>query len=269
MKIIPLHPDSQIEEIKESKQIERNQKNRIIKIYPMKNLLITIAALAMTFALHSQSVYTLNGKLGIGKLPTEKLDVDGNAIIRGDLFVLGNTTLQLSTVVGQNLYLPNLSPITSGDIIVRGGDGKIRTMNPKSFHSLIQPTHTACNTSLDSYWKQKPGVLYTLCEETNVGIGTTTPQHRLDVDGDAYVTDNVVIGSSSDNNGYKFAINTSSSGIYLNQNTSSLKNSITLKNNSEDRFKVFSNGVISSQLGSDAWNALEIKNSQGVKTSLG
>ncbi len=263
MKIIPLHPDSQIEEIKESKQIERNQKNRIIKIYPMKNLLITITALAMTFALHSQSVYTLNGKLGIGKLPTEKLDVDGNAIIRGDLFVLGNTTLQLSTVVGQNLYLPNLSPITSGDIIVRGGDGKIRTMNPKSFHSLIQPTHTACNSSLNSYWKQQPGILYTVCDETKVGIGTSTPQHRLDVDGDGHFTSNIVVGNSPEDNGYKLAINTSSSGIYVNQNTTDVKNSITVKNNSEDRFKVFSNGVVSTQLGSDAWNALEIKDAQG------
>ncbi len=186
----------------------------------MKSLTIVVMALAMTFTLFSQdTVYTLNGKLGLGTTPEEKLDVDGNTKLRGDLYVLGNTSVQGSTVVGQNLYLPNLSGANTGDIIVRGADGIIRTMHPKSFHNLIQPTHTACNTSLNSYWKQQPGILYSLCEETKVGIGTSTPQHRLDVDGDAHFTSNIVVGASSEDNGYKLAINTSSSGIYINQNT--------------------------------------------------
>ncbi len=172
----------------------------------MKNLLITLVAFAMSCTLYSQTVYTLNGKLGVGRVPEAKLDVDGDAIIRGDLFALGNTTLQLSTVVGQDLYLPNLSPITSGDIIVRGGDGKIRTMNPKSFHSLIQPTHADCASNLDSYWKYESGKIYSRCiSGTDVGIGTSNPQYRLDVVGDMGISTDLTIGEgiTAANNNFK------------------------------------------------------------------
>ncbi len=170
----------------------------------MKNLFITIVAVAMSVSLYSQSVYTLNGKLGIGKLPEEKLDVDGNAIIRGDLFVLGNSSVQAGSVVGQNLYLPNLTPISAGDIIVRDGEGKIRVINPKSFHSMIQPTHADCASGFDSYWKYEPGKIYSRCiDGTDVGIGTSSPQYRLDVVGDMGISTDLTIGESivaADNN---------------------------------------------------------------------
>ncbi len=163
----------------------------------MKNVLLTIAALALTMTLYSQTVYTLNGKLGLGRVPETKLDVDGDATIRGDLYVLGNSTLQAGTVVGQALYLPNLSGTSSGDIILRGGDGKIRTINPKSFHSMIQPTHADCAPGLDSYWKYESGKIYSRCiSGTDVGIGTSSPQYRLDVVGDMGISTDLTIGES-------------------------------------------------------------------------
>ncbi len=230
----------------------------------MKTSSMLLIAFAMAFSLHSQTVYTLDGKLGLGTVPEKRLDVDGDSKLRGDVYILGDNSIQGSAVVGQNLYLPNLSSVASGDIIVRGADGRIRIINPKLFHNLIQPTHTACDPALDSYWKYTPGKIYSMCENgTNVGIGTTAPQHRLDVDGDAHFSSNIVVGNSSADNGYKLSINGSSSAILVDQTTSGVKNSITVKNNGEERFKVFSNGVISSQLGSDAWNALEIKDAQG------
>ncbi len=170
----------------------------------MKSLLITIVAIAMSLSLYSQTVYTLNGKLGLGRVPETKLDVDGDATIRGDLYVLGNSTLQAGTVVGQALYLPNLSGTSSGDIILRGGDGKIRTINPKSFHSMIQPTHADCSSGFDSYWKYEEGKIYSRCiSGTDVGIGTSNPQHRLDVVGDMGISTDLTIGESivaADNN---------------------------------------------------------------------
>ncbi len=198
MKIIPLYPNSQIKETREFKQNSKNQKHTNYIFNPMKSLLITIVALALTFTLYSQdgSVYTLNGKLGLGLVPEKKLDVDGDAKLRGDVYILGDNSIQGSVVVGQSLYLPNISNATSGDIVVRGTNGIVSYIEKDRLYKYLQPTHADCAPGLDSYWKYEEGKIYSRCiSGTDVGIGTSNPQHRLDVVGDMGVSTDLTVGA--------------------------------------------------------------------------
>lgn len=119
---------------------------------------------------------TVNGNVGIGTTsPAEKLDVAGNIKTTGQIQVTpatGYGTIEIGGPSGGFIDLKGPSTDDYDLRIISGGSG-------------------------GSFWTGGYGHVMTLNSSGNVGIGTTTPATKLDVNGDTIVRGNVGINGAT------------------------------------------------------------------------
>src|SRR6056300_789743 len=190
-------------------------------------------------------------RVGIGKTnPDATLDVDGNAIIRGDLSVLGTTT----TIDTENLRVQdpiielgkdNAGTGDLGLIMTRpSGSSNVAVIFDENTDTLeigytdndasatdITMVSTPLSVNINGDLSITSNV-----HAANVGIGTSTPEATLHVEGNAYVSSNLAVSGSKftyDNTNTTVFTGTATAAAneigYLDMSTSSDSNNIHVK----------------------------------------
>ena len=127
------------------------------------------------------SVDRISGNVGIGTAsPSNTLDVNGGAEINGETYIRSASNVGLR--------------IQTTDQGIGGADGLRVGLN--ATHAFVwqyenKPLAFATNG----------GQRMTISAAGNVGIGTTSPAHKLQVEGDGRVTDRLIVGSTSEDYG--------------------------------------------------------------------
>jgi len=140
--------------------------------------------------IQSNSAYQFNtilnhdnsGNVGIGTLdPEQKLDVNGNSILRGDVLLPNLSGSQFDASTDKFIF-------TDENGVMKGG----------SFDALNQANYQVkeCSQNLidNPYWMNGPSKLFIHCPEVFVGIGTLDPLHKLDVRGNIYFSGAMGLG---------------------------------------------------------------------------
>ena len=126
-------------------------------------------------SLSSSAIYQSTGNVGIGTTsPSQKLSVSGNISLDTGGFIYGDTTTP---------YL-RLSQ-TNGSFLVYGGAGI-------GLYGALADIYASNRITFDTNGSEKMRI----DASGNVGIGTTTPNAKLDVNGNAIVTGSLQISSS-------------------------------------------------------------------------
>lgn len=127
-----------------------------------------------------------DGNVGIGSsIPQKKLHVVGDGRLEGDLFV--SQTITASTMISSNLYvvgdvvtMNTLSSNTEQMVITNAGTGpalKVVQTGLMSIHTIAE------------FVDAEDGLAMIIANGGSVGIGTSTPQSKLDVIGTIKATD--------------------------------------------------------------------------------
>jgi hypothetical protein len=196
-------------------------------------------------------VNTVNSRVGIGKTnPDATLDVDGDAIIRGDLSVLGTTT----TIDTENLRVQDPIIELGKDNAGTGDLGLIMTRPTGSSNVAIIFDENADTLEIGYTDNDASATDITMVSTplsvningdlsitsnvhaANVGIGTSTPEATLHVEGNAYVSSNLAVSGSKftyDNTNTTVFTGTATAAAneigYLDMSTSSDSNNIHVK----------------------------------------
>jgi len=166
---------------------------------------IILAFIALSLPLFSLSqIYTLDGKLGIGLTPIERLQVDGNMRIDGASFLYGSTLItgELELTDGLRMTPPTVDPMLSNLLLISPA-GKVERISNAGLTDLIY--NLDCKEELgligSPVWNHSPGRLFVTggnCEFIPlVGIGTATPEYELDVLGKTRISKQSLFGSGS------------------------------------------------------------------------
>ena len=158
-------------------------------------------------------IVSSTGNLGISTdNPAEKLDVNGNAKISGNVnasgtLSVGSTTLVTTTSgkVGIGTNNPNHKLEVDGQFQVKNGTSAQFTINQDCdlhFDGGTDGVFWLKNTSTEtnsrtSIVNDTGAENFTVLRSGNVGIGTTTPSQQLDVAGNASISGNVGIGTTT------------------------------------------------------------------------
>ena len=126
----------------------------------------------------NKNIYCYNSNIGIGIIPTEKLDIDGNVLIRSNLRVQGDILID-----GDFSNIETHVQVTDQFKVENSGTGPALVVN-----------QTGSNDIIDI---QDEGISVLFIKDGgNVGIGTTSPSHKLDVNGDIKFTGNIYKNNS-------------------------------------------------------------------------
>lgn len=170
---------------------------------------------------------TTDGKIGIGTTsPQDKLDVNGNVILRG------------------NVKLPNLQEnngLNGGEIIIVDGNGNL-TRGTGNFSEWIGNSiyQLDCgDISSDApVWNNGYNKIFLRCPSVNVGIATISPRVNLDVRGTTY-SNRLSLGSANPSEiGNKYFHLKTPNTISTNQKI------FQIENNSAEIFSVKNNGLV-------------------------
>lgn len=152
------------------------------------------------------------GNVGLGTTtPTAKLDVRGDVKVQDslvvqstarieDLIIEGNAIFKQDATINGILYLPNLSTIPNFDnqsILLQKSDGSILKagLSAVSEMSYSKECATVNGNVPNPTWHNGVNKIYVDCPTVNVGIGTNTPLHRLDVRGVGSFSNSVLVGN--------------------------------------------------------------------------
>jgi len=245
-----------------------------------KQILMVLLSLCSLNFIAQDTNYTLNGNLGLGTTPETKLDVAGDSKMDGKLTVTDKTSLEGETEIQGDLKISNVSGASDGYVLLVNEDGKVVKMSINTLSEVIRDKETCDEYTGDAKWVFDNNIIHTCPSDSKVGIGTSSPAHTFEVNGNSKIETNLSVGETLSvntqghfgqlipNEFYKLQINSidgdvNDSGVLINLESSQLKRAITVSNDNTDRFSLFSNGTMVSQLGEDAWNAFEIMNSDG------
>ena len=135
---------------------------------------------------------TSDGLIGIGGIPTEKLEINGNLKVSGSITT--NEFIVTGATSFDSLHVAN--KIKIGNSIILGGGGQLGNNDNNIFTDNPDAIYIQSNSSYPNN---------TIINATNagkVGIGTTDPQEKIEVNGAGRfgnTTDYVNIGSNSTN----------------------------------------------------------------------
>ena len=187
----------------------------------------------------NNSIYLLNSNVGIGtSSPTEKLHIAGNlkvdnTIVASNVNFIGqlqfngqkfepnsqwstcNTSIYYLSNVGIKTNQPREALEVNGNII---STGTITTSNINFYGNLLKNGAPYVSSAWSN---QDSNVMW--ASNINVGIGTSTPQYRLDVKGDAQISSNVYLNGNIIRNGIpitwnQWKNNSASNLVYIESN---------------------------------------------------
>lgn len=192
----------------------------------MKKQILTIASIFIGLAVYGQNgngngntnngngtnSFPTNGNVGIGNTnPTEKLRVNGNVKVDSTMIVAKDATFESSARVDEDLrvngqlYVPNMlevNQVYDSELTFIDQTGAIYRGNESSTRDYIINTlyndQRGCSSQYLALptWKSGQNKIYSPCPEVNVGIGTSDPQHKLDVRGVGYFSGGVRLGTA-------------------------------------------------------------------------
>jgi hypothetical protein len=141
------------------------------------------------------------GNVGIGNsLPTKKLEVEGNASVIGALYIKYANLTQYPNGNGWiNFHhsQQDLNGIYFAGISYANLTGNIHTSsntgNIQSYGTNFQVLRKVWNTTTNQYDYTSN---FIVDQTGNVGIGSTTPTHKLDVNGNIFTNSKILVGST-------------------------------------------------------------------------
>ncbi len=140
-----------------------------------------------------------NGNVGIGVItPEEKLDIGGGIIVRGS----GSTNRGIRrSDTSWSLDLYSGYDSTTGAALIlsaqdRGGAGMGGRIELIYGGNSVSPGSSNSFLSISSRDSNGLNERLRITSTGNVGIGTTTPSYKLDVNGDTRVTNNLIVNGS-------------------------------------------------------------------------
>ena len=143
----------------------------------------------------------------------EKLQLEKDAHLRKDVYVgntlkvVGESYFNGNAFLNQKVFIPNLSELDDFEskyILFTKEDGLVE--KKLVFDVLAEIYKSPCKTDANGdvpnpTWQNGLNKIFTPCPEVNVGIGTSTPTHKLHTIGNGYFTNtlqidqNVAIGT--------------------------------------------------------------------------
>ena len=121
----------------------------------------------------NKNIYSYNSNIGVGIEPTEKLDIDGNVLIRSNLKVKGDIFID-----GVFSNIQTHIAVTDQLRIVNEGTGPAVIVHQTGIQDI-------------AHFMDDDQFALVIKNAGNVGIGTDTPSHKLQVEGDIKLTGNL------------------------------------------------------------------------------
>ena len=149
-------------------------------------------------------------------IPLSNLDTDFTTVANA-INGIGNGTVALSNVVITGGIISNVSGLSTSSIANGTSNVSIATANG----SVTVATAGTIAMTIDT--------------SQNVGIGTTSPTQKLDVNGSINVANNMIVAS-----GYGYNFGPTSAGLYISGNTTT--NYMAFNTSSTERMRLFSSG---------------------------
>jgi hypothetical protein len=183
--------------------------------------------------------------------PSAKLDVNGHVRIDSTLMIKDSILVKKDARIEQDLkiegqvYMPNLveiSPEEEKTIIVKDQNGQLKLFNVDNLTNELYLK--ACETDendnvLNPTWKNGINKIFIDCPNVDVGIGTSSPESKLDVRGTTF-TNRLAIGTSP----------ASMTGLFHMKFSASPTNTSTIfliENNQRQLFQISNDGIARSR----------------------
>lgn len=175
----------------------------------MKKIVLICTVAFTGVSLAQQNTLPTNGNIGIGTTsPSEKLDVNGKAIIDSTLTVKGNIKANSNIDVSNqlkvegNVKFPGLGTapgiLSNKHFVVMDPGGDLQKSDFDVLRTELYAEKECSQTYLDNpYWMSGINKLFTSCPEMRVGIRTSTPEFALDVRGTGFFSGGIKLGATN------------------------------------------------------------------------